>query len=81
MNGTLELNSIAHLDFGTYNVPKGNETNLLGRISFRPEDFHSESKNPNTSIQLIWAQITPKWLQLATLLEVFVLNDTVKLNF
>lgn len=68
-NGTLPTNDIAELDFGSYNVPKGDGMNLLGKIGYSYEEFFSESGKPNTAIPLFWAQISERWLQLAAGLE------------
>jgi hypothetical protein len=70
----LPTNDIAELDFGSYNVPKGDGMNLLGKIGYSYEQFFSESGKPNTAIPLFWAQISEQWLQLAAGLEVNYLD-------
>lgn len=61
---------VSQLDFGSYNVPKGNGSNLLGHIGYSKEQFFSESGEPNIAESLVWAKISPHWLQLASNLEV-----------
>jgi len=80
-NGTLPTNDIAELDFGSYNVPKGDGMNLLGKIGYSYEQFFSESGKPNTAIPLFWAQISEQWLQLAAGLEVNYLDLWMLLPF
>ncbi|KAF9597047.1 hypothetical protein IFM89_015238 [Coptis chinensis] len=68
-NGTLYENDVAHLDIGNYNVPNGQGMNLLGRIGFSPEQFYSESGQPNTPERIIWANVSRHWLHSAAKLE------------
>ncbi|OMO87227.1 hypothetical protein CCACVL1_09183 [Corchorus capsularis] len=63
--GKVDQDDVAQLDIGSYNVPKGNGTNLLGHIGYSKEQFFSESGNPNTAQPLLWANISQHWLQLA----------------
>uniref|UniRef100_A0A2N9IHK7 Nucleoside phosphorylase domain-containing protein n=1 Tax=Fagus sylvatica TaxID=28930 RepID=A0A2N9IHK7_FAGSY len=69
LNGTANSDDVVHLDVARYNVPKGEGTNLLGRIGYTYEDFFSELGKPNTVRPLIWAQISQHWLQYAANLE------------
>ncbi|XP_059628400.1 bark storage protein A-like [Cornus florida] len=68
-NGTMGTNDVAHLDIGSYNMPKGDGSNLLGHIGYSPEQFFSESGTPNKAQRLLWAQITDNWLRLAARLQ------------
>lgn len=68
-NGSLGANDVAYLDIGSYNVPKKQGINLLGRIVYSSEEFFSESGMPNAAQPLLWAQLCRNWLQLATGLE------------
>lgn len=64
--------AVAHLDVATYNVPKGEGTNLLGSIVYDSEQFFSEQGKPNTARPLLWAQTSQQWLDLAANLEVWL---------
>ncbi|PON59781.1 Nucleoside phosphorylase [Parasponia andersonii] len=75
-NGTLPSNDVAHLDFKTYNVPKG-EDNLLGHIGYSNEQFFSNSQMPNVDRPLFWAKVTQQWLHLASKLEGMKLEQCV----
>lgn len=48
-NGSLGANDVAYLDIGSYNVPKKQGINLLGRIVYSSEEFFSESGMPNVA--------------------------------
>ncbi|XVF82949.1 hypothetical protein PTKIN_Ptkin16aG0093000 [Pterospermum kingtungense] len=74
---TVDSADVAQLDIGSYNVPKGNETNLLGHIGYSKEQFYSESGEPNIAQSLLWAKISPHWLQLASKLEGMKLEQCV----
>ncbi|OMP07124.1 hypothetical protein COLO4_07609 [Corchorus olitorius] len=63
--GKVDQDDVAQLDIGSYNVPKGNGSNLLGHIGYSKEEFFSESGKPNTAQPLLWANISQHWLQLA----------------
>ncbi|XVE68714.1 hypothetical protein DITRI_Ditri09bG0091400 [Diplodiscus trichospermus] len=76
-DGTLDSADVAQLDIGSYNVPKGNRTNLLGHIGYSKEQFYSESGYPNIAESLLWAKISPKWLQLASSLKGLKLEQCV----
>ncbi|XWS75249.1 hypothetical protein CRYUN_Cryun01aG0069600 [Craigia yunnanensis] len=76
-DGTVDSADVALLDFGNYNVPKGNGTNLLGHIGYSKEQFFSESGEPNIAESLVWAKISPHWLQLASNLEGMKLKQCV----
>ncbi|XP_057470405.1 bark storage protein A-like isoform X2 [Actinidia eriantha] len=76
-NGTLGTDDVAHLDIGSYNVPKNRGINMLGRIGYSNEQFFSESGNPNTAQPLLWARISQNWLNLAANLEGMKLEQCV----
>lgn len=65
-------NDVAHLDIASYNVPRSEGTNLLGRIGYDPEEFFSETGKPDTARPLVWAQTSQHWLHLAANLEVWL---------
>ncbi|KAJ8759164.1 hypothetical protein K2173_004171 [Erythroxylum novogranatense] len=65
----LPSNDVAHLDFGSYNVPKGDGANLLGRIGYSNEQLFSESGKANTGTEIFWLKISHRWLQFAAGLE------------
>ncbi|XP_077235898.1 bark storage protein A-like [Tasmannia lanceolata] len=68
-NGTLTNSSAAHFDIGDYNLPKGKGINLLGRVGYWPEEYYSVITKPNTPQDLVWAEMTPHWLHLASNME------------
>lgn len=72
---------MAELDFGSYNVPKADGMNLLGKIGYSYEQFFSESGETNTAKPLFWAQISQHWLQLASGLEVNYIELSILLHF
>ncbi|KAK6228341.1 Nucleoside phosphorylase domain - like 1 [Theobroma cacao] len=76
-NGAVDSADVSQLDFGSYNVPKGNRSNLLGHIGYSKEQFFSESGEPNIAESLVWAKISPHWLQLASNLEGMKLEQCV----
>ncbi|XP_028793435.1 bark storage protein A-like isoform X1 [Neltuma alba] len=78
-NGTLESSDFAHLDFGNFDVPKGN--NLLGRVGYSSEEFFSVTGKPNLAQRLIWAKVTSQWLQLAATLEGIQLERCINSSF
>ena len=45
----MDEDDVAQLDIGSYNVPKGSRTNLLGHIGYSKEQFFTESGMPNTA--------------------------------
>ncbi|KAJ8759192.1 hypothetical protein K2173_004199 [Erythroxylum novogranatense] len=65
----LPSNDVAHLDFGSYNVPKGDGVNLLGRIGYSNEQLFSVSGKANTETEIFWLQISHEWLQFSAGLE------------
>ncbi|GLJ32832.1 hypothetical protein SUGI_0661240 [Cryptomeria japonica] len=65
-NGKEETNNVGHLDVGDYNVPQGNKTNLLGKISYDPEDFYKENGTPNIPEDLFWAETSQEWFENAS---------------
>lgn len=74
-NGILPSDDVAHLDIGSYNVPKG--VNLLGRIGYSYEQFFSEKGKPDAAQPLVWAKISQHWLRLAAKLEGMELQQCV----
>eukprot|EP01018_Ginkgo_biloba_P011768 Gb_29069 [translate_table: standard] len=68
-NGTMEPTNVGHLDVSDYNVPQGKKANLLGRIAFQPEEFYKEIGEPNVPQNLLWAEITSDWFDLANKLK------------
>ncbi|KAK4279580.1 hypothetical protein QN277_011338 [Acacia crassicarpa] len=78
-NGTLGSSDFAHLDFGDFGVPKGN--NLLGRVGYSSEEFFSVNGKPNLAERLIWAKVTSQWLHLASNLEGIELERCVNSSF
>ncbi|KAJ4840474.1 hypothetical protein Tsubulata_039822 [Turnera subulata] len=76
-NGSLPDNDVAHLDIGSYNLPRGNGMNLLGHIGYSYEQFFSESGKPDTAAPIFWAQTSQKWLKLAAGLEGMELKSCV----
>ncbi|GLJ32834.1 hypothetical protein SUGI_0661280 [Cryptomeria japonica] len=81
-NGEEEENNMGHLKVGDYNVPQGNKTNLLGKISYDPEEFYRETGKPNIPEDLLWAETSQEWFEHASeLLKGFklvsCLNTTV----
>ncbi|KAL6328269.1 hypothetical protein AAG906_034412 [Vitis piasezkii] len=75
-NGILPSDDVAHLDIGSYNVPKGG-VNLLGRIGYSYEQFFSETGKPDAAQPLVWAKISQRWLRLAAKLEGMELQQCV----
>lgn len=75
-NGILPSDDVAHLDIGSYNVPKGG-VNLLGRIGYSYEQFFSETGKPDAAQPLVWAKISQHWLRLAAKLEGMELQQCV----
>ncbi|XP_039067300.1 bark storage protein A-like [Hibiscus syriacus] len=76
-NSTVDPADVAQLDIGNYNVAKRNGTNLLGHIGYNKEQFYSVSGEPNVAERLVWAEITPHWLRLASSLEGIKLEQCV----
>ncbi|XP_059627201.1 bark storage protein A-like [Cornus florida] len=76
-NGTMGTTDVAHLDIGSYNMPKGDGSNFLGHIGYSTEQFYSESGTPNTAQRLLWIQISENWLRLASSLEGMELEQCV----
>ncbi|KAF5959347.1 hypothetical protein HYC85_000556 [Camellia sinensis] len=74
-NGTLGTSDKAHLEFGNYNLPKGEAkgegevNNELGRMGYSTEQFFSESGKPNNPQSLLWAEINFNLLKFASNLE------------
>ncbi|KAL7252816.1 hypothetical protein ACSBR1_007388 [Camellia fascicularis] len=73
-NGTLGTSDKAHLEFGNYNLPKGEAkgeevNNELGRMGYSTEQFFSESGKPNNPQSLLWAEINSNLLKFASNLE------------
>ncbi|KAI3916598.1 hypothetical protein MKW98_026340 [Papaver atlanticum] len=69
-NGTSPLGSnLATLDFGSFNVPKGEETNRLGQIGFIAEELFYESGRVNVAQNVFWLETSRRWLHLAAKLE------------
>ncbi|XP_015876440.1 bark storage protein A isoform X2 [Ziziphus jujuba] len=76
-NGTLDSNdTVAHLDFETYNVPKGGH-NILGQIRYIHEEFFSVSGEPNIARPLFWLEVNQEWLHVATKLERMELEQCI----
>ncbi|KAB1225296.1 Bark storage protein A [Morella rubra] len=73
-------NDVAHLDIASYNVPRSEGTNLLGRIGYDPEEFFSETGKPDTARPLVWAQTSQHWLHLAANLEGLELERCLNLS-
>ncbi|GMI86948.1 hypothetical protein like AT4G24350 [Hibiscus trionum] len=76
-NSTVDPADVAQLDIGSYSAPKGSGINLLGHIGNNKEQFYSVSGEPNVGERLLWAKITPHWLQLASSLEGMKLQQCV----
>ncbi|CAL5363410.1 unnamed protein product [Camellia sinensis] len=74
-NGTLGTSDKGHLEFGNYNLPKGEAkgegevNNELGRMGYSTEQFFSESGKPNNPQSLLWAEINSNLLKFASNLE------------
>ncbi|KAL4599729.1 hypothetical protein ACB092_11G147200 [Castanea dentata] len=77
LNSTMNLSDVVHLDIASYNVPKGEGTNLLGHIGHRNAEFYSELGKPNTAQPLFWAETSKHWLHLAANLEGMELEQCV----
>ncbi|XP_059433973.1 bark storage protein A-like [Corylus avellana] len=75
--GKLDPKYVSHMDVASYNVPKGNGSNLLGRIGYRKEEFFTELGKPNAARPLVWAQISQHWLHLAHNLKKIELEGCV----
>ncbi|KAJ8759140.1 hypothetical protein K2173_004147 [Erythroxylum novogranatense] len=75
---SLPSSDVAHLDFGSYNVPKGDGVNLLGRIGYSNEQLFSGSGEAATEIFCL--QISHQWLQFAAGLEGMELERCVNSN-
>lgn len=81
LNSTTNLSDVVHLDIASYNVPKGEGTNLLGHIGYSDEEFYSELGKPNTAQPLFWAETSKHWLHLAANLEVWLTFKLLLLTF
>ncbi|KAH7537019.1 hypothetical protein FEM48_Zijuj03G0047900 [Ziziphus jujuba var. spinosa] len=68
--------TVAHLDFETYNVPKGGH-NILGQIRYIHEEFFSVSGEPNIARPLFWLEVNQEWLHVATKLERMELEQCI----
>ncbi|XP_047320094.1 bark storage protein A-like [Impatiens glandulifera] len=79
-NGTLPSNDIAHLDIGSYNEPKEEGINLLGRIGYSNEQLFSSLSKPNVAEEVFWVQTNRDWVKLATNLEGMELEKCVNLS-
>lgn len=77
LNSTTNLSDVVHLDIASYNVPKGEGTNLLGHIGYNDEEFYSELGKPNIAQPLFWAETSKHWLHLAANLEGMELEQCV----
>jgi hypothetical protein len=66
----VDPDDVAQLEVGKYNVPKGDGVNLLGKLSYSPEQLFSVSREPNDATTLFWAGVSQHWLKLASSLEV-----------
>ncbi|XP_057981113.1 bark storage protein A-like [Malania oleifera] len=80
-NGTLISRAFAQLHFDNYNVPRGEESNRLGRIGYFAEELFSKSGKSNTDRPLFWAQTSQHWFQLAAKLEGTELDRCLNLSF
>uniref|UniRef100_A0A0D6R5S5 Nucleoside phosphorylase domain-containing protein n=1 Tax=Araucaria cunninghamii TaxID=56994 RepID=A0A0D6R5S5_ARACU len=69
VNGQTEANNVGNLMVGDYNVPQNNRTNLLGKISYVPEEFYSETGKPNVPEDLLFAETSSDWLKFASTIE------------
>ncbi|KAF5742576.1 hypothetical protein HS088_TW09G00627 [Tripterygium wilfordii] len=79
INGSVDPVDVAHLNIGSYNVPEGNETNMLGEIGYSPEQMFSESGGgePTSIVRLFWLQVSHHWIRLAAGLEGMELEQCV----
>lgn len=81
---TEEAVSVGRLRVGDYNVPQGKKINRLGKISYQPEEFYSQSGKPNVPENLLWAKTSSQWFELARKFEgiklLSCLNSTVCLQ-
>ncbi|KAI3989804.1 hypothetical protein MKX01_040774 [Papaver californicum] len=69
-NGTSPPGSnVATLDFRSFNVPNGKETNRLGQIGFITEELFAESGRANVAQNVFWLETSQRWLHLAAKLE------------
>lgn len=79
-----ETVSVGRLLVGDYNVPQGKKINRLGKISYQPEEFYSESGKPNVPENLLWAKTSSQWFEVARKFEgiklLSCLNSTVCLK-
>ncbi|KAH9323720.1 hypothetical protein KI387_018359, partial [Taxus chinensis] len=81
-NDQEEANKVGDLNVGDFNVPQGKEINLLGKISYVPAEFYSETGKPNIPEDLLWAETSLDWFEHASKLLkglklVSCLNKTV----
>ncbi|KAJ6986739.1 bark storage protein A [Populus alba x Populus x berolinensis] len=75
--GAVDPDDVAQLEVGKYNVPKGDGVNLLGKLSYSPEQLFSVSREPNDATTLFWAGVSQHWLKLASSLEGMELEKCV----
>ena len=61
---------MGRLLIGDYNVPQVKKINRLGKISYQPEEFYSESWKSNVPKNLLWAKASSQWFELARKFEV-----------
>ncbi|XP_006846768.2 bark storage protein A [Amborella trichopoda] len=69
IHGEMDKKDFGMLVIGRYNKPRAKGKNALGRIGYQPEEFYSHNGKPNVPEDLIWAQTTSQWQDLAKSLE------------
>ncbi|KAF3961797.1 hypothetical protein CMV_013616 [Castanea mollissima] len=81
LNSATNLGDVVHLDIASYNVPKGEGTNLLGHIGHRNEEFYTELGKPNTAQPLFWAETSKHCFILLPTWRTLIVQRTLAMLF